>query len=322
MNRLQLPSKVAEQTWPSESLCSWAQGLVEAGLASWSDRQADLLAKAHQESVNLTPQVPVGVRMSKCRGAEGRREGGSPSCPCCSTWAATPPGLHGSPLGTWSSSWSTRVGWQFCARVCPLLLADRAGRTWGTLADQPFLAHGPTFSPGWWGVLSLPGLSHGASEEGPELHSTGHRHDSGSPGHPHYWAGATARTQRTSFGVQGAVPSGPATGCGCQHEAIACRGSTCKGQGGKCSQASCGCHLPGPWRQLCSLSPRGPAQGPTTPHVLWADPGGQLLPLLFGQSSEVKCLAQGHPGEVAELGSAFSSRWLLRKPLGGKSYSP
>lgn len=33
---------------PSESLGSRAQGLVEAGLASWMDRKANLLAEAHQ----------------------------------------------------------------------------------------------------------------------------------------------------------------------------------------------------------------------------------------------------------------------------------
>lgn len=105
--RLQFPSKVTEQTRPSEPLCSWAQGLVEADLAAWVDRETGLLAKANQQSVDLTPQVPVGVEVGQFKGKDGGR--GALPCPvlpppCPSTWAATPLGLCGSPLGTWSPS--------------------------------------------------------------------------------------------------------------------------------------------------------------------------------------------------------------------------
>lgn len=63
---------------PSESVCSWAQGPVEAGLAARVEGQASLLAKAHQQSIDLAPQLPVGVGAIS---VEGGWEGGEPALP-------------------------------------------------------------------------------------------------------------------------------------------------------------------------------------------------------------------------------------------------
>lgn len=60
---------------PSESPCSWAQGPVEAGLAAWVDGQASLLAKAHQQAVDFSPQFPVGVGVISVEGGREPTEG-------------------------------------------------------------------------------------------------------------------------------------------------------------------------------------------------------------------------------------------------------
>lgn len=61
-------TKALHRHWPEEALGllkvlgSRTQGPVEAGLALRMDRKANLLAEAHQQSIDLTPQPPVRVR--------------------------------------------------------------------------------------------------------------------------------------------------------------------------------------------------------------------------------------------------------------------
>lgn len=89
-----------------------AQAFAEAGPAAWVDRQTCLPVEAHQQSVDLTPQLSV-----KVRGQAREQQPRQPSP--CPTGAATLPGQHESSPGTWLLSWSTRDCWQSYARVCP-----------------------------------------------------------------------------------------------------------------------------------------------------------------------------------------------------------
>lgn len=66
----------AQASRPAEAPRGWAQASVEAGLATRADGQTRLLAEAHQQSVDLTPKLPV-----KVRGQLGREAEGSPASP-------------------------------------------------------------------------------------------------------------------------------------------------------------------------------------------------------------------------------------------------
>ena len=58
----------AEAPWSSEAPRGRAQRPVEAALAAWVDGQTSLLAEAHQQSVDLAPQLPVKVEGGVSKG--------------------------------------------------------------------------------------------------------------------------------------------------------------------------------------------------------------------------------------------------------------
>lgn len=118
-----------------------------------------------------------GWGLGQCRRREGRVSFSLPgSPPHTHTWAATPPGRRGSPLGTWLPSWSTSAGWRFCARACPLLRRGKWGewahstRPARALPAQRQVCHHPRGPPvGDWNHRALAASLHLTILAAPEV---------------------------------------------------------------------------------------------------------------------------------------------------------